>query len=42
MGNIVKFLSLSEEIWQKNNKMPKEKDGSGMPFLRNCCQVGTQ
>lgn len=41
--NIVKFLSLSrEEIWQKNNKMPQEKDHSGMPFLRNCCQVRTQ
>lgn len=42
MGNIVKFLSLSGEIWQKNNKMPQEKDCSGMPFLRNCCQVRTQ
>jgi len=39
MGNIVKFLFLSEEIWQKNNKMPQEKDHSGMPFLWNCCQV---
>jgi len=26
MGNIVKSLSLSEEIWQKNNKMPQEKE----------------
>jgi len=42
MGNIVKFLSLSEEIWQKNNKIPQEKDYSGMPFLWNCCQVRTQ
>jgi len=42
MGNIVKSLSLSEEIWQKNNKMPREKDYSGMTFLRNCCQVRTR
>jgi len=29
MGNIVKSLSLSEEIWQKNNKMPQEKETIG-------------